>query len=420
MNQTILLTICACLIYAINSGIRGNYGVILGPISENSGIDYASISFVLAVAQLSFGIMQPVFGVVSMKKSNVFVLRSGIVLVLCGLFLLPMCKSIVLLMIALGIMIPSGTAALSYGIIMGTITPLLSPKAASTVSGIVSASAGIGSTVFAPCLQAITAMAGLIGATMFLGAPALILLPVTFYIGKLSADMQAQKSQALSGAQTTKASDASQASFDAQANPAAAHDSNNISLAAMFKNAIQNHDYIRLMMGFFTCGFHMAIIETHLYTQITTFGFSKQTAAFAFSIYGIATMVGSVNSGMLCSRFPMKNVLGTLYASRIVWIVAFLLLPKNIITVYAFAICLGLTGGATVPPTSGITGHLFGAKKLSTLFGIVFFCHQVGSFFSAWFGGICVTATGGYTLIWLADAVLCVMAATVSYRITDK
>lgn len=394
MNQkTILLTVSACLIYAINAGIRGNYGILLAPISENSGVDYASISFVLAVAQLSFGIMQPVFGVLAMKKSNVFVLRSGIALIIAGLFLLPMSKSMMMLLIALGIMIPFGTAALSYGIIMGTITPLLSPKVAPTVSGLVSASSGIGSTVFAPALQTLSAVAGLIGATLFLGVPALLLLPITIYIGKLGAT---------SGTEQAKPSEQS------------------IDLISMLKDALQNRDYLCILAGFFTCGFHMAIIETHLYTQITTYGFSRQIAAFAFSIYGIATMVGSASSGMLCSRFPMKNVLGTLYASRIVWIAAFLLLPKNLVTVYAFAIFLGLTGGATVPPTSGITGNLFGAKKLATLFGIAFFCHQVGSFFSAWLGGICVSATGGYSLIWIVDAALCVMAAIVSYMIQNK
>ena len=412
MNYTtIFLTTAACLIYAINAGIRGNYGILLGPISENTGIDYASISFVLAVAQLSFGSMQPVFGAISMKKSNVFVLRSGILLILCGLFLLPMCKSMALLLVALGIMIPSGTAALSYGIIMGTITPLLPPKAAPAVSGIVSASSGIGSTVFAPVLQIVTAAAGLIGATSFLGAPALLLLPVTVYIGKLSSSKPA-----VPAGRDKRSPDTHSGASDSEVQV----NEKDSDLLVMLKEAVRNPDYIRLMLGFFTCGFHMAIIETHLYTQITTFGFSKQIAAFAFSIYGVATMIGSVSSGMMCGRFSMKNVLGTLYASRIVWIIGFLILPKNLLTVYAFAVCLGLTGGATVPPTSGITGRLFGTKKLSTLFGIVFFCHQIGSFFSAWFGGICVSATGGYSLIWMADAMLCIMAAAVSYRINAK
>lgn len=116
----------------------------------------------------------------------------------------------------------------------------------------------------------------------------------------------------------------------------------------------------------------MAIIETHLFTQITTYGFSHQIAAYAFSAYGIATLAGSILSGGLCGRIPMKNVLGGLYASRAVMVLAFLLLPKNLFTIFGFSILLGMTGNATVPPTSGLTEQFFGAAKLATLFGVVF------------------------------------------------
>lgn len=145
--------------------------------------------------------------------------------------------------------------------------------------------------------------------------------------------------------------------------------------------------------------------------QITSYGFTEQSVTYAFSIYGIATMAGSVVSGYLGSRFPMKKVLGGFYASRTLWIIGFLLLPKSPVTMYLFAILLGFTGAATVPPTSGLIGRRFGPAALGTLFGVSFLCHQLGSFVSAWIGGLTVTATGGYTLIWCIDAALCILAA---------
>lgn len=389
--SVVAVTAAACLIYGISSGIRANYGILLGPISENSGVDYASVSFVLAIAQLVFGMMQPVFGVAALKKSNPFVLCSGIVLTTAGLLMLPFCTSVWSLILALGIVLPSGTAALSFGIIMGTITPKLSPEAAPAVSGIVTASSGVGSTVLSPVIQALTAAGGLMGAALFMGAPTLLLLPVSILMCRPGGG------EGRNGEQKGQ----------------------QVQLGRMMKQVLGNKNYLFLLGGFFTCGFHMAIIEIHLYTQITTFGCSSQTAAFAFSAYGAATMVGAVISGMLCGRFPMKCVLGGLYASRVLMVLAFLLLPKNVATVYGFAILLGLTGNATVPPTSGITERLFGAAKLATLFGLVFFSHQIGSFFSSWFGGICVSATGGYTLIWMADIVLAAIAAALSFAIRE-
>lgn len=387
-TNPVLLTAASALIYGLCSGIRANYGILLGPISQNSGVDYASVSFVLAVAQLFFGIMQPVFGVLAMKKSNAFVLRSGVALLTSGVLLLPFCKSLWTLMAVLGVLLPSGTAALSFGIIMGILTPQIPGRAASVASGIVTASSGVGSTVLSPIIQALTAAVGLLGTMLFLGVPSLLLLPVSIYLCR-----------------------------SAKETAPTAEQREEVRLTALAREAVQNRDYRFLLVGFFTCGFHMAIIETHLFTQITTFGFSEQTAAYAFSVYGIATMIGSVISGALCGRFPMKTVLGWLYASRVGMILAFMVLPKSLLTIYGFAVLLGLTGNATVPPTSGLTERLFGAAKLATLFGVVFFSHQIGSFFSAWLGGICLSATGGYTVIWLADVAFSGMAAMVSWRI---
>lgn len=387
-SRVVPLTLAAALIYGLSSGIRANYGILLGPISQNSGVDYASVSFVLAVAQLFFGIMQPIFGILAMKKSNTFVLRSGIALVIAGVLLLPFCKSLLTLMAVLGVILPSGTAALSFGVIMGILTPQLPGQTASIASGVVTASSGVGSTILSPIIQALTAAVGLLGTMLFLGVPSLLLLPVSVYLCR-----SAKETMPI----TEKREE--------------------VRLTVLAQEAIQSRDYRFLLAGFFTCGFHMAIIETHLFTQITTFGFSEQIAAYAFSIYGIATMLGSIVSGALCGRFRMKNVLGWIYASRVGIILAFLLLPKSLLVIYGFAALLGLTGNATVPPTSGLTERIFGAAKLATLFGVVFFSHQIGSFFSAWLGGLCLSATGDYILIWLADIAFSSIAAIVSWRI---
>lgn len=121
---------------------------------------------------------------------------------------------------------------------------------------------------------------------------------------------------------------------------------------------------------------------------------------------------------MAC-RNPCNWVLGTFYALRPVAIIAFLALPKTTFAIYAFAIALGLLGNSTVPPTTNLLSKLYGFKKLGMLSGIAFVFHQVGSFISTWLGGILVSATGGYTLIWLAGAVFAAAAAILSYTIKE-
>lgn len=280
-----LLTSSACLIYAMCTGIRSNYGILLMPIVRNSGVEYSAVSFILAIAQLMFGIMQSVFGVAAMKKSHLFVLRSGIMMVAAGLFLLPFCKNVWVLLLVLGIIMPSGTAALSFGIIMAAITPKLPSQVNSQVSGIVTASSGVGSTVLSPVIQMLTAAGGLIGTVLFLGIPTLLLLPVSVFLCRPEQQTADSRKRVDSGNQGS-------------------------SIVMLLKEAVRNKDYRCLMAGFFTCGFHMAIIETHLFSQITAYGYSEQLAAYTFSAYGIATMAGSVLSGILCSKVPMKVVLG--------------------------------------------------------------------------------------------------------------
>lgn len=163
----------------------------------------------------------------------------------------------------------------------------------------------------------------------------------------------------------------------------------------------------------------MAIIETHLFSNMTSEGIADSTASYLFSLYGMTTMLGSVITGALGSRFPMKWVAGVTFTSRIFIIGGFLLMPKTVPAFAAFSLLLGLTGAATVPPVSGMTGKLFGAASLGTLFGILFVSHQLGSFFSAWLGGISITATGSYTTIWLVSGVLALLAGCACFMVKE-
>ena len=414
--RTVGVAAAACLIYALSCGIRSNYGVLLSPIAETTGLAVETVSFVVAVAQLVFGIMQPVFGFVALRTGGVLVLRVGAVLMAAGLVAIPFCRSLWMLMAALGLALPAGTAALSYGLIMGLITPQLPRRVVPGVSGLVNASSGIGGTLLSLALQALVTGVGLLGAMVFVAVPTLLLLPLTFVL--------ARSARGEGGGPGEPAPRQEDAAGDAAAGEAGAAGAEAVApapaLGSLLRAAVHEPDYLLLLAGFFTCGFHMAIIETHLYTQITVLGFTGSTAALAFSVYGVATMAGSVASGLLCGRMPMGRVLAGLYGARMAIVLAFLAAPKSLATVFAFAILLGLTGSATVPPTSGLTERLFGAASLATLFGIVFLSHQVGSFFSAWLGGVCLSATGGYALIWLVDAAFCAVAAILSSRIRTR
>lgn len=384
------MTAGACLVYAVSAGLRSVYGIMLGAISDGTGIAYASVSFAIAVGQLVFGVAQPVFGIVALKKSNAFVLAMGCVFMAVGLAAIPLCTAEWMLMLFLGILLPVGTGAVSFGIIMGAITPKLGEKRAATASGFVNASSGVGSIFFSPMIQKLFSSVGLRNTMLALGLAAIILIPVALLVSG-SKDRRSIKS--------------------------GIHKNTNVPV--LLQQAFKSKNFLFLLMGFTTCGFHMAIIETHLYSQIQSYGMTDSVAALSFSVYGFASVIGSLASGFLSSRLPMKYVVGVLYGSRAAMLLAFFLLPKTAEMIFAFVTLLGLTGASTVVPTSGLVGKLFGPVNLATLFGIVFVGHQIGSFFSAWLGGRWVEAGGGYILIWSVAAVLSLFATIVSFCIAE-
>ena len=116
----------------------------------------------------------------------------------------------------------------------------------------------------------------------------------------------------------------------------------------------------------------------------------------------------------------MKNVLAGIFGSRVIWPVILIFMPKNTITIMIIVILLGLTGAASMTPTSGLTERLYGADNLATLFGMIFLSHQVGSFFSAWIGGLSVEMTGDYVMVWAIAMVLSAIAAAAVFRIKEK
>jgi predicted MFS family arabinose efflux permease len=192
-----------------------------------------------------------------------------------------------------------------------------------------------------------------------------------------------------------------------------------LTLRAQLRIAAHDRSYWCLHAGFFTCGFHIAFLVTHLPGEVNLCGLSPHVAATSLAIIGLANVAGSLTAGALGNHVRMKMVLFWMYGTRALAVLAYMAAPKGPWTFYIFAAVLGATWLATVPPTAGLTAKLFGTRYLATLFGLTLLSHQVGGFFGAWLGGIAVTQTGSYVWMWWADAVLALAAALVNLPIRE-
>ncbi len=389
----VILVLSACIVHGIMQGVHDNYGIMMKGLVGTTGISYAFISFCIGVGALVYGVAQPFLGMLALKKSNAYVMLLGIMFTIVGLVITPLCRDNISMLLFFGLILPFGTTGLCFAIVMGAITPFLGKKQAAIVSGIVQASAGVGDAFMSPALQTMSDGFGIQTAMTATAIPFVVMIPIAIWIGYVNKSNRTEEIQ---------------------------ENQQKLSLFKMLSEALRNRNYILILVGFATCGFNMSIIESHLFSQYISYGIENRIASLTLTVYGIATMVGAVLSGYLGTKFKMKNVLGTLYATRVVISLGFLFIPKSVPFAFTATTMLGMCGDATVPPTTGIITKNFGAKKMAVLYGFALIGHQVGAFASSFLGGVFVKNGIGYAPLWIVNLCLAAIAATASYMIKEK
>ena len=395
-----MLILAASTILMITMGARLTTGLFLSPINTATGLGVASISFAMAVAQLMWGASQPVFGAIADKYGPARVIVVGGVMLAAGTAATPFVSSEWGLILTMGILSAAGAGAGSFSILIGATAQRLPAERRAFASGFINAGGSFGQFVFAPLMQAIIAGAGWVAAMLTMAATTLLTIP-------LALGMRGKK------ASPTAAPGAAPAA--APAVPSAP----GITLTEQLRQAMRDRSYLCLHLGFFTCGFHIAFLVTHLPQEVALCGLPAGVSATALALIGLFNIAGSLAAGALASRYRMKSLLAIIYASRAVLIVLYLLAPKTALTFYLFAGALGFTWLATVPPTAGLVGKLFGMRYLATLFGMTLLSHQIGGFFGAWLGGLSFVRFGDYTWMWYADILLALAAALINLPIRE-
>ena len=386
-SQTWIVTLSAAGILLVTMGARQSIGLFVAPINAGTGIDIASISLALAIGQFVWGAAQPFAGALADRFGPERVLYGGITLLAVGSALVPWTGSTLGLIASLGILSAMGSGASSFSVLFGAAANRLPLEARGAASGIVNAGGSLGQFIFAPILQKLIQALGWMGAMWSLAVMVLAALPLIRNV----------------------------ASEPGQARAAASGDGPWQSV----KVAMRDRSYLLLHAGFFTCGFHIAFLVTHLPGEVNLCGLPPSVASWSLAIIGAANIFGSLFAGSCVTRYRSKYVLFWMYGSRAVMIALYLMAPRTDFTFYVFAFGLGFTWLATVPPTAAIVGKLFGVRYLGTLFGLTLLSHQIGGFLGAWLGGLAITRFGDYSWMWYADMVLAGLAALVNLPIRE-
>ncbi len=387
-RQYWMLVISAALILAVTMGIRNALGLFVSPLNTSTGLGIVTISFALAVGQFVWGAAQPIFGALADRAGSFRIIAIGAVLLALGLALTPFMHTSFGLILVLGVLSAAGAGGGSFSILIGAAAQRLPAERRAFASGFINAGGSFGQFVFAPLAQALISAFGWITALLSLAASALLTIPLALPLR------------------------------DKHHGGPMVH-APGISLSEQTLIAFKDRSYLCLHAGFFTCGFHIAFLVTHLPGEVALCGLPASVSAASLAIIGLANIAGSLGVGWLAQTYRMKYLLAWVYGIRAVAIALYLMAPPTALTFYVFAGVLGLSWLATVPPTAGLVGKLFGARYLATLFGLTLLSHQIGGFFGAWFGGLAIAASGNYNWMWYADIALAVAAALVNLPIRE-
>ena len=186
------------------------------------------------------------------------------------------------------------------------------------------------------------------------------------------------------------------------------------------QEAFSHKGYMLLVAGFFVCGFQITLVATHVPGYMQERGLGGWAATIILALIGLFNIIGTLGIGYLGSKYSKKILLSILYSLRAVVIAIFIFFPPSIYMSIFFGITFGLLWLSTVPPTNGIVAQIFGTKYLSTLFGIVFLSHQVGSFIGAYLGGYFYDLYGSYDYAWYIAIALSIFASIVHLPIDEK
>jgi MFS family permease len=381
--------VVAAAILMITMGTRGSLGLFVSPLNTHTGLGIASISLAMAIGQFVWGAAQPLFGAVADRWGPGRVIVFGVLLMAAGTLLTTQVTGAFGLTLALGVMMAAGAGAGSFSVLIGATAQHLPPERRAFAGGFINAGGSFGQFVFAPLNQAVMSAFGWMQAMWMMAAAALATAPLAWWL-------RGQPRVAPA--------------------PGAAAE---LGMRAQVGIALRDRSYWCLHAGFFTCGFHIAFLVTHLPGEVGLCGLPAGVAATSLAIIGLANIAGSLWAGWMGNRVRMKMLLFWMYFTRAVAVLVYLAAPKEPWTFYVFAAVLGATWLATVPPTAGITAKLFGTRYLATLFGLTLLSHQIGGFFGAWLGGIAITETGSYLWMWWADAALALAAALVNLPIRE-
>ncbi len=381
-----VVLLAGSIIALIAVGMRHSFGLFLNPITQElATVDREAFGFAVALQNLMWGIAQPFAGMIADRFGSARVILVGGALYAAGLTCAAASSTSLGLTLGLGVLVGTGLSATTYAVVLGAVGRRFPPERRTTALGIATLGGSIGIFLSVPVTLTLI---DTLDWSMALISLALVALTMCVMAPMLAGRTEAEGEEQ--------------------------------SLTAALTEAVAHKGFLLLVLGFFVCGFQLAFIGIHLPAYLLDRQLDPWLGGAALATIGATNIVGTLACGAIGDHASKKNVLAALYVTRAAFVAVFVLLPPSVASTLIFAAMMGFTWLGTVPLTSGIVAQIFGPRYLSTLVGIVFLMHQVGSFLGAWLGGLTFELTGSYDLVWWSVVVSGLVAALLHWPIDER
>ena len=373
--------VAGCLIILISFAIRASFGVFQIPIATEFNWPRAEFSLAIAIQNLAWGIGQPIFGAIAEKIGDRKAIIMGALVYAVGLVASSMAVTPEAHQM-LEVLVGFGIAGTGFGVILAVVGRAASDENRSMALAIATAAGSAGQVFGAPLAEYLLSF--MTWQNVFVVFAAAILATLAL-LPLMKTETIASKSELEE------------------------------SMGQILIKAFKDPSYTLIFLGFFSCGYQLAFITAHFPAFVTEMcgaidpsgtlaavGVSTTSAlgAISISLIGLANIAGTLFAGYLGKTYSKKYLLAAIYTGRTIVAALFILMPITPTSVIIFSVAMGSLWLATVPLTSGLVAHIYGLRYMGTLYGIVFFSHQLGSFLGVWLGGRMYDAFGDYTLVW--------------------
>ena len=390
-NKTVLITlVSACLIVIISLGIRQTFGMFYFDFSTDLGITLSQFGFALGLQMFLWGAFAPWFGVITDKYGGHIAVFIGFIFYLLGVLMLVSEYNTGLYFVTgIGVLIGVALGGTAISIPVSVVAKHFPQSNRTAAIGIVTAAGSFGYFV-SPVFTRYSLVE-------FGWESTLLIFAVFIFAGLILAFYLTTPKDVVGGIIDDK-----QTAGEA------------------LQEAFKSKSFIYLTLGFFVCGWHIALVATHIPIYINDRGLPEWCTVTILSMIGLFNIAGTLTSGYLAQKFSKKIILSTIYLARGLVIAIFIFLPPSPIIAVLFGITFGFLWLSTVPPTMGIVGFVFGTKYIGLLYGIVFLSHQVGSFLGAYLGGVFHDLYGSYDYAWYISIALSIFAGLIHLPIVEK